>query len=37
MSHHYSGPDFGFPTGTPASISPICMPFPSLGTQASRS
>jgi len=32
MSHHYSGPDFRFPKGTPALTSRICMPFPSRET-----
>ena len=27
MSHHYSGPDFRFPKGTPDWTSLICMPF----------
>jgi len=29
MSHHYSGPDFGFPQGRrPVWTLLICMPFP---------
>jgi len=26
MSHHYSGPDYGFPMGTPAPTLLTCMP-----------
>ena len=35
MSHHYSGPDWGFPHWTPAWTSPICMPSRSQETLAS--
>jgi hypothetical protein len=34
MSHHYSGPDWGFPHGTPAWTSPIGMPSRGQGTLA---
>ena len=34
MSHHYSGPDFGFHTATRASISRICMPSHSRVSRA---
>jgi len=37
MSHHYSGPDFGSPTGMPAWISPTCMLSQSLEMLVSRS
>ena len=37
MSHHYSGPDFGFRMGTPAWTSPIFMLSRSPGTLASQS
>ena len=37
MSHHYSGPDWGFPMGTLAWILPTCMPSQNPGTVANQS
>ena len=37
MSHHYSGPDFGFPRGDARLDLTDLYAFPSQGTRASRS